>query len=183
EAAAYLGMVEPASAYLPEALELVGEDGDPALRGEILGLRSWFQFFSGDDTAMAVITEAAGLLRTGSTARSRWCLAHVLWVCALFRIARGEGSAARSDLDEALAVSADLGNPMAFGRSQLYAGIQEGLEGNLARAAALLSAAQPLLRGCEDAVALLCDAGRGWVAGLGGDLDGGRATARAPAEE
>jgi predicted ATPase len=183
EAAAYLGMVEPAWAYLAEALELVGEGGDPVLRGEILGMRAWFQFFSGDDAAMAVITEAASLVRTGSTARSRWCLAHVLWGCALFRTARGEASAARSHLDEALAVSADLANPVALGRSQLYAGILEGLEGNLARAAALLSAAQPLLRSCEDEVALLCDAGRGWITGLRGDLDGGRATARAAVDE
>jgi DNA-binding NarL/FixJ family response regulator len=46
-----------------------------------------------------------------------------------------------------------------------------------------LSAAQPLLRSCEDEVALLCDAGRGWIAGLRGDLDGGRATARAAVDE
>ena len=182
-AAAYLGMIEPVGAYVTEALDLVAEDRDPALRGEVLGLLSWLQFFSGDDAAVAVSIEAASLLRTGSAVRSRWCLAHTLWDSALFCIARGDSSAARSHLDEALAVSADLGNPIAIGRAQLFAGILEGLEGNLTRAGGLLGEAQPFLAGCGDNVVLLCDASRGWIAGLGGDLDGGLAVARATVDE
>jgi DNA-binding CsgD family transcriptional regulator len=176
-------MIEPMGAYLAEAFDLVAEGGDPALRGEILGMLSWLRFFSGDDAAVAHIAEAASLLRTGSAPRSRWGLAHTLWGCALFCIAHGDGSAARSHLDEALAVSADLANPIAIGRSQLYAGILEGLEGNLARAGTLLDAAQPVLRSCGDELVLLCDAGRGWIAGLGGDLGGGLAAARAAVDE
>jgi predicted ATPase/class 3 adenylate cyclase/DNA-binding CsgD family transcriptional regulator len=183
DAAGYLGMLEPMGRYLTEALDLVAEGGNPALRGEILGMLSWLRFFSGDDAAVAVIAEATSLLRTGSSPRSRWGLAHTLWGSALFCMARGDGSAARVHLDEALAVSTDLTNPMAVGRSQLYAGILEGLEGNLARAGALLGAAQPVLRGCGDDLVLLCDASRGWIAGLGGDLDGGLAAARAAVDE
>ena len=146
---------------------------------------SWLRFFDGDDSAVALSAEAAALFRTGSTTRSRWDLAHNLWGgSALFCMARGDGSAARSYLNEGIAVSADLANPMAIGRSQLYAGILEGLEGNLARASALLDAARPVLRGCGDEpLVLLCDASRGWIAGLRGDLDGGLAVTRAAVEE
>jgi predicted ATPase/DNA-binding CsgD family transcriptional regulator len=183
DAAGHLGMLDRAVSYIGEAVDLLTAATDPSVRGEMLGVLSLARFVSGDDDALVTGAEAASLLRAASSVRHRWSLAHTLWDSALCSIARGDGSAARRQFEEALAVSADLANPVAIGRSQLYAGILEGLEGKLAAADALLGAAQPILRSCHDECLLLCDASLGWIAGLRGDLDGGRARARAAVEE
>jgi predicted ATPase/class 3 adenylate cyclase/DNA-binding CsgD family transcriptional regulator len=165
-----------------EALDLV-PDGDPGLRGEALAILAWAKILSGDDHGRDVGAEAVRLLRQSPASRHRFALVDALWGLGVDGLARGDGATARKHFDDALATARDLGNPMAIGRSHSLVGYLDGLEGNLAEASRSMQAARPLLVDCQDDWSLFVDAGQGWLAGLGGDLDGGLATVRAAVEE
>jgi predicted ATPase/class 3 adenylate cyclase/DNA-binding CsgD family transcriptional regulator len=168
--------------YTAEAVDLVG-DADPGLRGEALAVDAWVKFFSGDPDGRAVGDEAVGLLRQSPLGRHRYALVDVLWGLGCDGIARGDGTTARRYFDEALRAARELGNPMAVGRSRMFVAYLEALEGNLAQAAPLLRTAQSLLAESLDDTGLFVDAVLGWVAALGGDLDGGFAAVRTAVEE